>query len=227
MVDEEGGLPINHQPLTILQGGEMDLWAFERAARKRGHRIIAGIDESGRGPLAGPVVAAAVILPFECDTQGINDSKQLSHKQREAAFARILTLALDLGVGIVEEGEIDRINILQATYRAMRGAVCGLSVRPEFFLVDGYPIRDFEHPQEGIIDGDCKSASIAAASIVAKVARDRIMRLYDGIFPQYGFARHKGYPTEEHLRMLAIHGACEIHRRSFRPVAQLILDWRR
>jgi len=205
----------------------MDLWAFERAARKRGHRIIAGIDESGRGPLAGPVVAAAVILPFECDTQGINDSKQLSHLQREAAFTRILSLALDLGVGIVEEGEIDRINILQATYRAMRGAVCGLSVRPEFFLVDGYPIRDFEHPQEGIIDGDCKSASIAAASIVAKVARDRIMRLYDGIFPQYGFARHKGYPTEEHLRMLAIHGACEIHRRSFRPVAQLNLDWRR
>ena len=201
----------------------MDLWAFEREARKRGHRIVAGIDEAGRGPLAGPVVAAAVVLPFECDTEGIRDSKQLSPDRREAAFQRILHMALGIGVGLVEESEIDRINILQATYRAMRAAVCGLSARPHLCLVDGYPIREFHLAQEGIIDGDCKSVSIAAASIVAKVTRDRIMRLYDGQFPQYGFARHKGYPTPEHLEMLAIHGACEIHRRSFGPVAQLRL----
>ena len=201
----------------------MDLWAFEREARKHGHRIVAGIDEAGRGPLAGPVVAAAVILPFECDTDGIYDSKQLSPGKREAAFHRILHMALDIGVGLVEESEIDRINILQATYRAMRAAVCGLSARPDICLVDGYPIREFHLAQEGIIDGDCRSVSIAAASIVAKVTRDRIMRLYDRQFPQYGFARHKGYPTPEHLEMLAIHGACEIHRRSFGPVAQLRL----
>ena len=209
---------INHQPFRAA-----DLWAFEREARSKGHRVIAGIDEAGRGPLAGPVVAAAVILPFECEAGDIYDSKQLTPDKREAAFHRILHTALDIGVGLVEESDIDRINILQATYRAMRAAVCGLSTRPHVCLVDGHPIRDFDLPQEGIVDGDCKSVSIAAASIIAKVTRDRIMRLYDMMFPRYGFARHKGYPTEEHLEMLAAHGACEIHRRSFGPVAQLRL----
>ncbi|MCX6375299.1 MAG: ribonuclease HII, partial [Armatimonadetes bacterium] len=178
---------------------------------------------AGRGPLAGPVVAAAVILPLNCDIEGIYDSKQLSPARREAAFEKLLTLALDIGIGVVDEAEIDRINILQATYRAMRAAVSGMTLQADLFLVDGYPIREFERPQLGIMDGDCLSASIAAASIIAKVTRDRIMCYYDGFFPQYGFARHKGYATEEHLEMLAIHGVCEIHRRSFGPVCQLNL----
>lgn len=203
-----------------------DLWAYERRALDQGRRLVAGIDEAGRGPLAGPVVAAAVILPAYCDIEGVYDSKQLSPARREAAFERILSLALDIGIGIVDESEIDRINILQATYRAMRAAVAGMTLQADFFLVDGYPIREFQRPQLGIIDGDCLSASIAAASIIAKVTRDRIMCHYDGLFPQYGFARHKGYATEEHLQMLAAHGVCEIHRRTFGPVVgQLKLSW--
>lgn len=208
--------------------GETDLWFYEREALARGRKLVAGIDEAGRGPLAGPVVAAAVILPFGCDIEGINDSKQLTQQGRETAFEKIVRLALGIGVGVVDEAEIDRINILRATYRAMRGAVGGLTVRPDFVLVDGYPIKDFDYPQLGIIDGDCKSASIAAASIVAKVTRDRIMCIYDQFYPEYGFARHKGYYTDEHIEKLAVHGICDIHRKSFEPVAEeMYLLWPR
>lgn len=196
-----------------------DLWAFERAARAEGHQIVAGVDEAGRGPLAGPVVAAAVILPLSCNTRGINDSKQLTEEEREHAFKRILKIAIAFGVGVVDEKQIDRINILRATHRAMRAAISGMEIRADLYLIDGLPITDFEYPHEAIVDGDCKSASIAAASIIAKVTRDRIMRKYDEIYPEYGFARHKGYTTEEHLEMLAVHGVCEIHRQSFEPVA--------
>ncbi|MDI6827354.1 MAG: ribonuclease HII, partial [Armatimonadota bacterium] len=183
----------------------------------------AGVDESGRGPLAGPVVAAAVVLPFECDISGIYDSKQLSPADREVAYERILNLALAVEVGIVDPEEIDRLNILNATYQAMRIAISKLTIVPDIFLVDGYPI-----PQIGIVEGDCKSASIAAASIIAKVTRDRLMLDYDKLYPQYGFAKHKGYPTEEHLQNLAIYGPCEIHRKTFGPVAQeLNLLWPR
>ncbi|MDH7481642.1 MAG: ribonuclease HII [Armatimonadota bacterium] len=205
-----------------------DLWHYERAVRAQGYRVVAGVDESGRGPLAGPVVAAAVILPFECDIGGIYDSKQLSPANREAAYDKILSIALGVGVGIVDADEIDRLNILQATYQAMRIAIGKLTTAADIFLVDGYPIRNFEFPQVGIIDGDCKSASIAAASIIAKVTRDRIMLNYDRLYPQYGFAKHKGYPTEEHLRNLAIYGPCDIHRKTFGPVAEeLNLLWAR
>ncbi|HUV05729.1 MAG TPA: ribonuclease HII [Armatimonadota bacterium] len=197
-----------------------DLWFYERMALAQGHCMIVGVDEAGRGPLAGPVVAAAVVLPFDCDIDGIRDSKQLSPRKREAAFEKIYGLALSIGIGIVEQNEIDRMNILQATYRAMRGAISGLDVQVDVVLVDGYPIRDFDLLQMGIVSGDTKSASIAAASIVAKVTRDRIMCKFDRIFPQYGFAGHKGYSTEEHLEKLAAHGVCEIHRRSFAPVAR-------
>ena len=211
-----------------MSNGDIDLWFYERAVLAQGHQVVAGIDEAGRGPLAGPVVAAAVILPPDCDIDGICDSKQLSIKKREVACEKIRNLALGIGIGIVDPEEIDRLNILQATYRAMRAAAAGLTVRADIFLVDGYPIRDFDHPQIGIVGGDGKSVSIAAASIIAKVTRDRIMCIYDGIYPQYGFARHKGYPTEEHLEKLAIHGVCDIHRRSFGPVAEeLNLLWER
>jgi ribonuclease HII len=202
------------------------LWYYEREALSRGYRTVAGIDEAGRGPLAGPVVAAAVVLPLSFDTDGIYDSKQISEKKREAAFEKIMNMAHCVGVGVVEPQVIDRINILQATYSAMRAAVGRLAVQPDFCLVDGYPIQGFEYPQNGIVDGDCKSVSIAAASIIAKVTRDRIMCEYDRIYPQYGFSRHKGYPTPEHIRMLSVHGVCEIHRRSFAPVSEeLNLLW--
>jgi len=197
-----------------------DLWLYERMVLAQGHRVVAGVDEAGRGPLAGPVVAVAVVLPLDCDTHGIYDSKQLPPRKREAAFEKISSLALGIGIGIVDQNEIDRMNILQATYRAMRGAIGGLDMGVDAVLVDGYPIRDFHLPQMGITSGDTKSASIAAASIVAKVTRDRIMCKYHDIFPQYGFAKHKGYPTEEHIEKLAAHGVCEIHRRSFAPVAR-------
>ena len=203
----------------MRQKQKPDLWAFERAARAEGHQIVAGVDEAGRGPLAGPVVAAAVILPLSCNTRGINDSKQLTEEEREHAFKRILKIAIAFGVGVVDEKQIDRINILRATHRAMRAAISGMEIRADLYLIDGLPITDFEYPHEAIVDGDCKSASIAAASIIAKVTRDRIMRKYDEIYPEYGFARHKGYTTEEHLEMLAVHGVCEIHRQSFEPVA--------
>ena len=196
-----------------------DLWLFERAARAQGYQVIAGVDEAGRGPLAGPVVAAAVILPMSCNSRGIYDSKQLTEAEREHAFERVLKIAIAFGVGVVDEKQIDKINILRATYRAMRAAISGMQVKADLHLIDGLRIPGFEYPHQAIVDGDCKSASIAAASIIAKVTRDRIMCKYDEIYPEYGFARHKGYTTEEHLEMLAIHGVCDIHRRSFEPVA--------
>ncbi len=205
-----------------------DLWLYERAALAHGRHVVAGVDESGRGPLAGPVVAAAVILPFGCGVKGIVDSKQLSPRQREDSYERIQAVALSIGTGVVGPEEIDRVNILRATYQAMRLAIQELRVQADFFLVDGYPIRNFEYPHDGIIDGDCKSASIAAASIVAKVMRDQIMCEYDPLYPQYGFAKHKGYPTREHIENLGKYGACDIHRKSFRPVAEeLNLLWER
>jgi len=198
----------------------IDLWQFEREALSNGYSIIAGVDEAGRGPLAGPVVAAAVILPFECDTKGIFDSKQLSGAARDSAFRKIHESAIGIGVGIIEPDEIDRVNILQATYNAMRAAIREINQKVDLCLVDGNPIPKFGFAHRGIVKGDAKSASIAAASIIAKVTRDRIMCEYDDVYPQYGFAKHKGYPTEEHIAMLSIHGICKIHRRSFGPVAR-------
>lgn len=200
----------------------VDLWGWERAARESGHRTIAGIDEAGRGPLAGPVVAAAVILPAECDLEGVCDSKQLTASAREECLDRIRSAALHIGVGIVNHEVIDRINILQATWEAMRVAVRDLGVIPDLCLIDGSPIRGFGHAHQCIIGGDRESISIAAASIVAKVTRDAIMLEYDGRYPEYGFARHKGYPTPGHIDCLMEHGPCPIHRRSFAPVARTI-----
>jgi len=206
----------------------IDLWAYERLAREQGHRLIAGIDEAGRGPLAGPVVAAAVILPPDKDVEGVFDSKQLTAEQRDVCFDLIQSVAEYIGVGIIGHKEIDRINILQATYRAMHMAVRNLGARPDLCLVDGLPIKSFRYRHESIVDGDCKSISIAAASIIAKVTRDRIMREYDKKYPKYGFANHKGYSTPEHRECLLKHGPCAIHRKSFAPVAEeLYLLWER
>ncbi|RKZ19031.1 ribonuclease HII [bacterium] len=193
---------------------DIDYWT-------KGVGFLCGIDEVGRGPLAGPVVAASVILPEGCHIEGIKDSKKLSPERREELFGKILNKAISIGLGIVEPILIDRINILQATYEAMRRAILSMRVFPEYVIVDGRPIPGLPLPQEGIVKGDSLSISIGAASIVAKVVRDRIMEMYDLIFPQYGFARNKGYGTKEHIEALFRYGPCPIHRRSFRPVSEI------
>ena len=176
---------------------------------------ICGIDEAGRGPLAGPVVAAAVILPKGLKIPYLNDSKQLSAKRREELFDIIMEKALAVGVGVASPERIDEINILQATYEAMRQAVAELKVKPQILLNDAVYIPGLDLPQEKIIKGEAKSLSIAAASVIAKVTRDRMMKAYHEIFPEYGFDKHKGYGSKEHIAMIQTLGPCPIHRRSF------------
>ena len=176
---------------------------------------ICGIDEAGRGPLAGPVVAAAVILPKELKIPYLNDSKQLSAKRREDLYDIIMEKALAVGVGAASPERIDEINILQATYEDMRQAVAELNIKPQILLNDAVYIPGLDLPQEKIIKGDAKSLSIAAASVIAKVTRDRMMKAYHEIFPEYGFDKHKGYGSKEHIEMLQTLGPCPIHRRSF------------
>ncbi|MGA3172483.1 MAG: ribonuclease HII [Chthoniobacteraceae bacterium] len=198
----------------------------ENALRRAGLQLIAGIDEAGRGPLAGPVVAAAVILPVGFRHSGIDDSKKLTPRQRDEIYA-MLTGRQDIcwAAAIVEHDEIDRFNIHRASHEAMRRAVHALATVPEHALIDGRPVRPFPVPHTAIVKGDAKCQCIAAASIVAKVTRDRIMVRLDAEYPSYGFARHKGYATELHLLRLKLHGPCPIHRKTFLPVArQRLLD---
>jgi ribonuclease HII len=183
---------------------------------------VAGVDEAGRGPVAGPVVAAAVVLPFGFDPEGITDSKKMTARAREAAFERILTVAR-VGIGVADADEIDRINILRATHEAMRRALAALPVAPEGVLVDGLPVPDLHERCEAVVRGDALHPCISAASVVAKVTRDALMAINDAAYPHYGFARHKGYGTRAHLAALAEHGPCPLHRRSFAPVLQLAL----
>ncbi len=191
---------------------------FEESTRICGFRLIAGLDEAGRGPLAGPVVAAAVILPRRCSIKGLRDSKLLTESQREKLYDDIATRALGWSVGIATENEIDRLNILGATRVAFSRAIEGLSPQPDFLLLDAMHLTRVPISQKAIIKGDRLSVSIAAASVVAKVSRDRLMLEYHDRFPQYQFHLHKGYPTPEHLKLLAHFGPCEGHRQSFRPV---------
>ena len=197
----------------------VDLWALEKTAWEKGHTRIAGIDEAGRGPLAGPVVSASVILPANVSFPGINDSKQLSPLKRIALYQLIYERAVSIGVGIVDAPEIDRINILQASLLSMAMATDNLSPQPDCLLIDGRFRIPYHLPQLAIPKGDTLSISIAAASIVAKVTRDRMMEQYDLDYPEYGFSRHKGYPTRAHREAIRTHGCCPIHRRSFRGVA--------
>ena len=190
-----------------------ELFAYER--EYAAYQAICGIDEVGRGPLAGPVVASAVILPKDCDILYINDSKKLSEKKREMLYDEIMEKAVAVGIGIVGPERIDEINILQATYEAMREAISKLSVQPDLLLNDAVKIPGVILPQVSIIKGDAKSASIGAASIIAKVTRDRMMVEYDSIFPEYGFAANKGYGTAIHIAALKELGPTPIHRRSF------------
>lgn len=191
------------------------LLAFERECYAKGYDLVCGIDEVGRGPLAGPVVAAAVILPKDCKIHGVDDSKKLSPQKREDLYDLILEQAVSYGIGVVSPERIDEINILQATYEAMRHAIGQLNPAPRFVLADAVTIPGVPIPQKGIVKGDAKSISIAAASIVAKVYRDRLMQSYDEMYPQYGFGGHKGYGSAAHIAALRVHGTCPIHRNSF------------
>jgi len=189
--------------------------ATERLYWQRGIEHLAGVDEAGRGPLAGPVVAAAVIFPKDVFIDGVDDSKKLSEKKRNTLFVLIKQQALSIGIGVVQHEVIDRINIYQASILAMRKALDDLSLQPQFAAVDGNSFKHDTLPYENIIDGDAKVFTIAAASIVAKVTRDHMMSEYHELYPAYGFAKHKGYGTKEHREAIRQHGLCDIHRRSF------------
>jgi len=200
----------------------MDMWFFEKKATEKGYKEIAGIDEAGRGPLAGPVVSAAVILPQTFSVAGVIDSKKLSIKKRARLYQEIYAGAVAIGIGIVDPVEIDRINILQASLLAMSMATNNLRPQPECLLIDG-PFRIPSHlPQKPIAKGDTLSISIAAASIVAKVTRDRLMERYHEYYPQFGFSQHKGYPTRAHRDAIHRFGCCPIHRRTFKGVREFV-----
>ena len=194
----------------------IELSKFEKEYFEKGYNLIAGIDEAGRGPLAGPVVAAAVILPKGCLIEGVNDSKKLSEKKREKLYDDIIENAIAWGVGIKDNNVIDEINILEATRLAMHEAIENLQVKPDFIFIDAEKKVDTDKiPYLPIIKGDALSISIAAASIIAKVTRDRIMSQWDEVYPQYGFAKHKGYGTAEHISAIKEYGLCPLHRLSF------------
>jgi ribonuclease HII len=192
-----------------------DLYHTERMLRQKGYALIAGVDEAGRGPLAGPVVAGAVILPFGSSICDLKDSKLLSEKKRQKVYEEIRCTALSYAFAVVDENYIDTYNILNATYLAMKKAVEKLSTTPDFVLVDALKIPEMDIPQQGIIKGDRLCACIAAASIVAKVERDKIMHAYDSKYPQYGFYKNKGYATKNHVESIKMYGRCPIHRKSF------------
>ena len=203
---QEAALAAERERLETMQ-------AYERKYDR--YELICGIDEAGRGPLAGPVAAGAVILPKGCEILGLNDSKKLSPAKREELYDEIMEKAVAAGVGLVSPARIDEINILQATYEAMREALSKLSVTPQILLNDAVTIPDILIPQVPIVRGDAKSVSIAAASIIAKVTRDRLMVQYDEILPGYGFAKHKGYGSKEHIEAIRRLGPSPIHRRTF------------
>ena len=192
-----------------------DLWVYEREAFADGVKLVCGVDEAGRGPLAGPVCAAAVILPPELVIPGLNDSKKLTDKKRRELYDIITAEAVSYGIAFADEKEIDEINILQATFLAMARAMEKLAPQPELALIDGNRAKDFGLPVRTIVKGDSLSASIAAASILAKVTRDRLMEQYDETYPQYGFAVHKGYGTKRHYEALREFGPSPIHRMTF------------
>ena len=203
---------------------ELSTLHFEGRARSRGYRAVAGIDEAGRGPLAGPVVAAAVILPEHFELSGLNDSKKLSEKERDRLFPLIRAQALAIGVGFASPAEIDAVNILQATLRGMCLAVQRLQQPADFLLIDGITPVPLPIPQQTLKQGDSRSLSIAAASVIAKVVRDRVMVGYDRQFPGYGFARHKGYGSREHLAAIARLGPSPLHRRTFGGVREHLVQ---
>ena len=204
---------------------EIDLLYFERCAHQGGACRVAGLDEVGRGPLAGPVVAAAVVFPKGLLIPGVTDSKQLTEGQREQLYTVIIDAAVAYGIGIVDERTIDEVNIREASIIAMERALDAVTPAPDHLLIDGnFILPRISIPQNAIIKGDCRSHSIAAASILAKVTRDRLMRDLHERYPQYNFQKHKGYGTKEHLELLRLHGPCDAHRKSFQPVAGMLQE---
>ena len=194
---------------------DLNMWQIEEEVSAEGFCAICGIDEAGRGPLAGPVCAAAVILPRDAEIPGLNDSKKLTDKKRRELYPVIMEKAIAYGIGFADEKEIDEINILQATFLAMERALQSLQVKPDFALIDGNRAKDFGLPVRTVVHGDSLSASIAAASVLAKVTRDDVMLKMAETYPQYGFDVHKGYGTKVHYEALRQHGPCPIHRMSF------------
>ena len=193
----------------------MDWLAYEKEEYAKGKNLVCGIDEAGRGPLAGPVFAAAVVLPKDTFLEGLNDSKKLSESKREQMFDKITQVALDYSIAFADEEEIDKINILQATFLAMRRSFDGLRIKPDCALVDGNRMPELGVETRLIVKGDAQSASIAAVSILAKVSRDRLMKEIDRLYPDYQFAKHKGYGTQLHRDLLQKLGPCPVHRKTF------------
>jgi len=208
--------------MGIPYASAMDLLEYETKAVAGGYKNIAGVDEAGRGPLAGPVVAAAVIFPAKIDIAGLDDSKKLSPKKREELFPQIQAEAVAYGVAIVDSEVIDKINILQASLLAMKQAVEQLQTVPDLLLIDGNQKIDSTLNQWAVVKGDSKSLSIAAASVLAKVTRDQVMKYYHKLYPQYEFHRHKGYGTKLHRDLIEEHGPCPIHRNTFKGVSEFI-----
>lgn len=205
-----------------MEKESIDLLKREKELYKEGYHFICGCDEAGRGPLVGPVVAGAVILPENYELEGLTDSKQLSEKKREKYFPIIKQDAIAYGIGIVDAKTIDEINIYEASRLAMKKAIANMKVKPDYVLTDAMPIKDLNVPVEPIIHGDALSLSIAAASVLAKVTRDHILMELDKKYPEYEFARHKGYPTKRHLELLKLYGPTEDYRFTYRPVRDLI-----
>ena len=199
---------MTHEPVKLT-------YDYEIEYGKRGYKSICGVDEAGRGPLAGPVVAAACILPVGCEIEGLNDSKKLTEKKREALYDVICEKAVAYSIAYATHEEIDKLNILNATMFTMARAIEGLPVPADFALVDGNCVRNFPIPAVTLVKGDSKSPSIAAASILAKVTRDRFCMEMDAMYPEYDFKKHKGYPTKEHRELVMKYGPCPLHRRSF------------
>lgn len=205
----------------------MDIYRYDESMRAKGFKRIAGIDEAGRGPLAGPVVASAVVLPPTVKIAGLRDSKKVPEKERESLFYEILGCCRDVGIGVIDADEIDRTDILSSTKYAMEKAVGDLSVMPDLLLIDAVNLSFIPIKQFSPIKGESVSASIAAASIIAKVVRDRLMHQYHEIYPEYGFKQHKGYCTKEHIDNILSHGPCPIHRKSFDKVMSLPLPFKK
>lgn len=214
-------LSLNYQKeihrLQAMLSNELSLY-------ESGYKLVAGADEAGRGPLAGPVVASAVILDPKILIPGINDSKKLSESRRNLLYEEIIQKSISFSVAIIDNNTIDELNILRASLEAIKKAVSEMPIQPDFLLVDGNNLPDLNLPMKPIISGDSLSLSIASASILAKVTRDRIMAEYDVIYPQYGFKKNKGYPTKEHIFAIRKYGPCEIHRKSFSPISQLFMN---
>ena len=211
-------------PEKLWPDPEPDTYSLERSLRQKGYQLIAGLDEVGRGPLAGPVVAACVILQENCDNSSFVDSKTINAINRSRLYKELKQNGAQISVGVVSEADIDRLNILQASLLAMKKAILTMPVQPDFLLVDGNQPVPISIPQQSLVKGESKSASIAAASIVAKVVRDEMMDQYHLQYPEYNFQKNRGYPTLEHRNAIKIYGPCAIHRQSFKCVKEFLPD---